>query len=87
MKVCKDYKTKLYRDDHFYIEVRIYDNVIEAWLQHDDYSISTLMFGGVYDQNNRFNFNYREFIKFIEENLDEYENVYIRDIILKEGRI
>lgn len=83
MKICKDYKTKLYKKGSFYIEIRLFwDDMIEAWLQHEDYSINQLMFGGILGT---YNFTYDEFLKFVENDLDDYIKSYTDTIILKKG--
>lgn len=84
MKTCKDYKTHLYKEGSFYIEIRIFqDDRIEAWLQHEDYSISQLLFGGILGST--YNFSYDDFIQFVENDLDDYIKSYTDKIILKKG--
>ena len=83
MKLCKDYQTILYKKGSFYIEIRLFqDDMIEAWLQHENYSIGQLMFGGVLGT---YNFSYDDFIQFVENDLDDYIKSYTDKIILKKG--
>lgn len=80
MMICKEYKTKLYKKGSFYIEIRIFqDGLIEAWLQHEDYSLSQLMFGGVL--GTPYNFAYDDFLRYVEYDLDSYIETYTKTVI------
>ena len=79
MEECRKYKERnLYKHEDYLIEIRVlHDGGKEAWLQHEDYGISQLMFG----VESYFNGGqtYEQFKQMVESKLDEYIELYIEE--------
>lgn len=71
MKECREFKERyMYKYGEFYVEIRVAHNGDkEAWIQHEDYGIATLMFGLEGKP-------YIIFKEVVESNLDEYIELY-----------
>lgn len=67
-----DTKITRYRRGHFFIDIVEMPNEFEAWLTHDCYGVSTLMFGTYKTKLGTDTETEKEFLELVESNLPEY---------------
>lgn len=70
-----DIKITRYKDGEFYIDIVELESTYEAWLSHNSYGISDLMFGVPKTQQ-----SLHEFVELVEINLVDYERYYMTNL-------
>lgn len=65
---------KIYEKDDWIVEVWIVNDDFEAWIQHKDYGIKSLMFGMPAQQQST-----QDFMKIVENSIDEYVEYYANE--------
>lgn len=68
-----------YKDGYFNIDIVSKDNLREAWLSHDDYGVSVMMFGIPVRQDGHPAMFYNEFLRIVEANLQKHEEDYMSE--------
>ena len=76
MRECNKYKeVKLWKYGEFFVEIRVSQYEYEAWIQHKDCGIMSLLFGMPKEQPDR-RITYGQFKEMVANNLDEYIESY-----------